>query len=185
MSAMRLALAVAALACVLAGGAGATPLNIVAIGGSNTAGWGVGAHNAYPAQLEAMLKAMGYDAHVTNAGVNFATTHGMLKRLDAAVPVGTSIVILQPGGNDTRFGGTHEQRRKNIETMVSHLRDRHIRPVVFDNATVPAGNYQWDGIHFNAKGHEIAARWMLRQVLGAGPEEAADAVQSTPSTTTQ
>jgi GDSL-like lipase/acylhydrolase family protein len=76
----------------------ATPINIVAIGASNTAGWGVGGQNAYPAQLEAMLRAKGYDAHVTNAGVSFETTAGMLRRIDSAVPRGTDIVILQPGG---------------------------------------------------------------------------------------
>ncbi len=167
--------------------AAAAPLNIVAIGGSNTAGWGVGAPKAYPALLEAMLKDRGYDAHVVNAGVSFATTNGMLQRLDAAVKPGTAIVILQPGHNDTRFGGTKEQRAKNIATIVDRMRERHIRTIVFENEAVPAANYQWDGIHFSAKGHEIAAAWMLRQILGAGPSEAAenpppptDAIQSVP-----
>jgi lysophospholipase L1-like esterase len=38
-------------------------MNIVALGASNTAGWGVASQTAYPAQLEVMLKARGYDAH--------------------------------------------------------------------------------------------------------------------------
>jgi len=60
-------------------------INIVAIGASNTAGWGVGSQNAYPTQLEVMLKAKGYNVQVANAGKSFDTTAGMLRRLDAAV----------------------------------------------------------------------------------------------------
>ena len=174
MSVTRATVLLVALLCAVLQVAAAAPLNIVAIGGSNTAGWGVGAQKAYPALLEALLKAKGYDAHVANAGVSFATTNGMLGRLDAAVTPGTTIVILQPGHNDTRFGGTKEQRAKNIETIVTRMRERHIRTIVFENETVPKENYQWDGIHFTAKGHEIAAAWMLRQIVGTGPNQAAE-----------
>jgi hypothetical protein len=37
-------------------------------GNSNTAGFGVGAQHAYPAYLEAMLRARGHDAQIWNAG---------------------------------------------------------------------------------------------------------------------
>ena len=59
---------------------------------------------AYPAQLEAILRARGVVIHVVNAGINGDTTEGMLRRLDSAVPNGTRAVILQPGGNDLRKG---------------------------------------------------------------------------------
>src|SRR5215471_7683605 len=77
----------AALVCAVAAGlpAVAAPLNIVAVGASNTAGWGVGPDNAYPAVLQTMLREHGYDAHVSNAGVSFSTTNGMLRRLDFVV----------------------------------------------------------------------------------------------------
>jgi acyl-CoA thioesterase-1 len=91
--------------------AAAAPLRIVAIGASNTQGWYVGKQGAYPAKLQALLKAKGIDAQVINAGVPFDTTAGMLKRIDSDVPTGTDIVILQPGANDRRFFGTKEQRR--------------------------------------------------------------------------
>jgi len=79
-------------------GAAGAALNIVAFGASNTSGWGVGWQQAYPARLEAMLRAKGYDAHVANAGMSFDTTGGMLRRIDSAVPTGTSIVVFNPGG---------------------------------------------------------------------------------------
>ena len=70
---------------------------VVCLGASNTAGKGVSQQEAYPAQLEAMLRARHYDGRVANAGVSGDTTWGMLNRLDAAVPDGTRVVILQPG----------------------------------------------------------------------------------------
>ena len=81
-------------------------MRIVAIGASNTHGWYVGNAGAYPAQLQALLRAKQIDAQVTNAGVPFDTTAMMLRRLDREVPDGTEIVILQPGANDRRFLGT-------------------------------------------------------------------------------
>src|SRR5829696_9240354 len=77
---------------------------IVALGASNTYGKGVARNQAYPEQLEAILRAKGANVRVVNAGINGDTTEGMLQRLDRTVPNGTSAVILQPGGNDRRKG---------------------------------------------------------------------------------
>jgi acyl-CoA thioesterase-1 len=77
---------------------------IVALGASSTAGYGVGASSAFPVLLEAMLRAKGRPISVSNAGISGDTTGGMLARLSSAVPQGTRIVILQIGGNDARKG---------------------------------------------------------------------------------
>ena len=91
--------------------AAAASINVVALGASNTYGKGVARGQDFPAQLQAMLKARGLDARVTNAGINGDTTAGMLARLSSAVPAGTQIVILQPGGNDRRRGVAAERGR--------------------------------------------------------------------------
>ena len=83
-------LAIAALMCAGVA-ANAAPLRIVAIGASNTHGWYVGNRGAYPAQLQALLRAKGIDAEVTNAGVPFDTTAMMLRRIDKDVPNGTDM----------------------------------------------------------------------------------------------
>lgn len=75
---------------------------VVALGTSNTFGKGVSRSQAYPAQLETLLRARGLGVRVINAGINGDTTGAMLARLDRVVPKGTSVVILQPGGNDRR-----------------------------------------------------------------------------------
>src|ERR1051325_6503890 len=73
---------------------------IVALGASSTAGYGVGAAAAYPAQLQAILRAKGRPMSVSAAGVSGDTTGGMLARLSSAVPAGTKIAVLQIAGND-------------------------------------------------------------------------------------
>lgn len=112
--------------------ADAQQVSIVALGASNTYGKGRGktpggveSGQAYPAQLQAMLKAKGFDARVRNAGVPGDTTGGMLARLDSAVPNGTQVVILQPGGNDARRGISAGQRSANVAEM-----QRRPRPAV-------------------------------------------------------
>jgi acyl-CoA thioesterase I len=145
----------------------ARPLAIVAIGASNTSGLGVGEQNAYPAVLERLLRQRGIDAHVTNAGVWGDVTAGMRNRLDAVVPKGTDIVVLQPGANDLRFFGTKQARTANIAAMVQHLHARGIRVIVYDPDPVPRDFYQWDGIHFNAAAHAKIAATLAAQITTA------------------
>lgn len=146
--------------------ADAAPLRIVAIGASNTHGWYVGNRGAYPAKLEALLKAKGIDAQVTNAGVPVDTTAGMLKRIDSDVPKGTDIVILQPGGNDKRFLMSKEQRAANIAAMERHLRNRSIKVIVYDD-DIPLRYYALDLIHLTGEGHAMIAAALLPRVMQA------------------
>ena len=146
--------------------ADAAPLRIVAIGASNTHGWYVGNRGAYPAKLEALLKAKGIDAQVTNAGVPVDTTAGMLKRIDSDVPKGTDIVILQPGGNDKRFLMSKEQRAANIAEMERHLRNRSIKVIVYDD-DIPLRYYALDLIHLTGEGHAMIAAALLPRVMQA------------------
>ena len=139
------------------------PVTIVAIGASNTWGWGLTGRNAYPERLEDMLRAAGHEARVVNAGVVLDTTAGMLNRLDAAVPDGTHVVILQPGGNDLRFFRSKEQRAANIDAMVQKLSARKIPAIVYDPVFTPE-DYQWDRIHLTAEAHAKIANELLPQV---------------------
>jgi acyl-CoA thioesterase I len=148
----------ALIACAQASPLQARPLNIVAIGASNTTGFGVGEQNSYPAVLQSLLRKKGIQANVINAGVNGDVTAGMLRRIDGAVPKGTDIVILQPGGNDLRFFGTKAARAANVAAMAQRMHARGIRVIIYDPDPVPADFYQWDHIHFNAAAHaKIAA----------------------------
>jgi acyl-CoA thioesterase I len=144
--------------------AAAEPLRIVAIGASNTQGAYLGKQGAYPAKLQALLKAKGIEAEVINAGVPLDTTAGMLKRIDGDVPAGTDIVILQPGGNDRRFFVTKEQRAANIAAMEHRLRDRSIKVIVYDE-DIPLRYYTFDFIHLTSEGHAMIAATLLPRIM--------------------
>jgi acyl-CoA thioesterase I len=157
------ALTLALLASCFA--AHAETLKIVAVGASNTTGFGVGSQNAYPAQLEILLRKKGINATVINAGVNGDVTSGMLSRIDSAVPAGTNIVILQPGGNDLRFFGTKERRAANVAAMTQRVRARGMRVIVYD-PEIPPDFYQWDHIHFTAAAHAKIAATLAAEIAG-------------------
>jgi acyl-CoA thioesterase I len=175
------------------------PIGIVALGDSNTAGFGVGAQYAFPAQLEAILRATGHDVRVWNAGVTGDTFERMLARLDRYVPDGIKIVILQGGYND-------QLRRSNpvwvagyIQAIVSRLRARQIEVVLcglfypdWDKVTVALAEYYgaifvdggscydsryrgFDGLHMNAYGHQVVATRLfpvIQKLLSAKEETA-------------
>ena len=103
------------------------------------------------------------------------TTAGMLARLDSAVPNGTRVVILQPGGNDfvRRRGGLSggsEARAENVEQIVSRLRSRGVQVIMLENQTlgaVPTQYHQPDGQHLTPEGYRLLASWLLPQVAPA------------------
>jgi acyl-CoA thioesterase-1 len=170
---MHLARTVVCLvALVLPGAAQAASVHIVALGASNTYGHGRGRTNggvepsqAFPAQLKAMLRGRGIDAHIANAGIPGDTTGGMLARLGSAVPAGTQIVILQPGGNDGRRG-EGASTAGNVAAIQQQLASRHIK-VIVTGMPAPPGTRDPDGQHFNAQGHAAVAASLLPKVMAA------------------
>lgn len=153
---------------VVALGAGlAVPASaqVVALGASNTAGQGVGAAKAFPAQLAALLKAAGRPMSVRNAGISGDTTGGMLARFDKVVPKGTTVVILQYGGNDARKGISESQRDANIAAILAKVRERGAKAVNADDlvrAALRSGQRQADGIHLTPEGHRAVAESLQR-----------------------
>lgn len=152
----------AILAGILLLVAPANAATVVALGASNTYGKGVQRDQAYPAQLQAILRARGYSVDVVNAGINGDTTEGMLNRLDSAVPNGTRAVVLQPGGNDRRKGRT--DRTSEIQ---SRLRARGIPVIMLGNNMFRGLPHQPDGVHLTPDGYRMLAQSLAPQVAGA------------------
>jgi len=149
------------LAIFIVTSAPAGAATIVALGASNTFGKGVARNQAYPAQLEAILRAKGANIRVVNAGINGDTTEGMLQRLGRAVPNGTSAVILQPGGNDRRKGSP--DRTSEIQ---SRLSARGIPVIMIPNSMFRGLPHQPDGQHLTPEGYHMLAEQMASQVAG-------------------
>lgn len=107
----------------------ARPIQIVALGDSLTAGFGLPDSAAFPNVLQRRLKEKGFDVVVGNAGVSGDTTAGGLARLDWSTPAGTDLVIVELGANDMLRNLPPSNARQNLDSMLSRLRDRKI-PVV-------------------------------------------------------
>ena len=148
---------------------------IVALGASNTAGKGVSIGEAFPAQLQEMLRARGLNVNVTNAGVSGDTPTGMLNRLNTSVPEGTRVVILNPGGNDLRAcrrrgGGECASREEHfavVEEIRARLRSRGIKVVMAKFGGMGAEDRQSDGRHLIPEVHREVASRLLPQVISA------------------
>jgi len=102
----------------------ADTLQIVAIGDSNTYGYGVARDRTYPAQLEAELRARGYDVTIVNAGQNGDMTAETMARLNDAIPENTDAAIVFLGRNDWRKGVPAVTIARNLDVIVANLRGR-------------------------------------------------------------
>jgi acyl-CoA thioesterase-1 len=152
--------------------ASAQTVQISAIGDSNIAGRWVSPWEAYPAKLEAALRAKGLDVHVVNHGINGDTTEGVLARLDAAAPAGTQIAIVWIGVNDRKAGVPQATIVANRQAIVARLRARGMEVLSFDydpaadmranpQFTVPNDPQR----HLNAAGYAVLVGRTLPQVV--------------------
>ncbi|HEV7603011.1 MAG TPA: GDSL-type esterase/lipase family protein [Bradyrhizobium sp.] len=140
---------------------------IVALGANSTAGYGVGAAAAYPAQLQEILRAKGRPMSVSAAGVSGDTAGGMLARLSSAVPPGTKIVVLQIAGNDAMKGMSPVTAAANRAEIRRQLHARGIRTIEADGYVMSAlrsGLRQRDGIHMTAEGHRRVAQQIAASI---------------------
>jgi acyl-CoA thioesterase-1 len=156
------------LACcvlLLSAGLAQAATIIVALGASQTYGRGVARSEAYPAQLEALLRAKGRAVRVINAGINGNTTGAMLQRL-GSVPNGTAVVILQPGGNDRRTG-REDDRAANVAAIESRLAARGIKVITLENGMFHSLPHQSDGQHLTPQGYRMLAQAIEGQVEAA------------------
>ena len=121
----RAAFMLAALAALWGMPAAAKTLQIVALGDSLTAGYGLpGKADAYPARLEARLREDGFDVDVINAGVSGDTAAGGRARLGWTLG-GTKpdIAIVALGANDALRGLPPGQMRDNLDAIITAFKE--------------------------------------------------------------
>src|SRR5260221_7322818 len=117
----------AAVALALA--VGATPAFAVPgrrvvtiLGDSITAGLGLPAAAALPAQLEAALARAGVAARVRGAGVSGDTSAAGLARVDFSVQADTAVCVVALGGNDLLQGLDPKAIGANLTAIVRRLK---------------------------------------------------------------
>jgi len=95
-----------------------SPLRIVVLGDSLTAGLGVRTDEAFPAILERRLRDAGFAVAVANAGVSGDTSAGGLRRLDWALGSGADILVVALGANDGLRGLPVDQMKRNLAEII-------------------------------------------------------------------
>lgn len=116
--------------------AGERPV-VLALGDSLTAGYGLRADKAFPAQLQAALGDHGVAAKVINGGVSGDTSAGGLARLDWMLSDKPDLVIIELGANDGLRGLDPAVTRDNLDRIIARLRETGAR-VLLAGMVAPA-----------------------------------------------
>jgi acyl-CoA thioesterase-1 len=133
-------------------------LRIVALGDSLTAGYGLAPEEAFPARLEARLKALGVDAEIVNAGVSGDTTAGGLARLDWALADAPDYVLVELGANDALRGLDPAAAKANLDKILAGIVAKGAKPILL--GMVALGNWGREyGTAFNAIYPELAQKY--------------------------
>ena len=114
-----------------------SPIKIVALGDSLTAGLGLPEKDGFVPRLQAALTAKRIAATVDNAGVSGDTAADGLARLDWSVPPGTDAVILELGANDMLRGLNPQVTRRALDAILRRLTERHIAVLVCGMRAAP------------------------------------------------
>jgi acyl-CoA thioesterase-1 len=130
-----------ALAAVLALGAGerasARTLNLVVLGDSLTAGYGLPPGKAFPDQLQAALSARGWDVKVVNAGVSGDTAEDGLARYDWSVPADADALIVEFGANDMLRGLPPERTKAALAAILDRAKAAHLPTLIAGMRAAP------------------------------------------------
>lgn len=166
----------------------ATPMEerpvILAFGDSLTAGYGTPPEENYPARLQVMLDAAGYEYRVVNGGVSGDTTAGGLRRINWSLRLKPSIVILELGANDGLRGLPLDAMRSNLDGIIQRCNEANAQVLLAAMKIPPNYGEEYttgfeQTFHRLAKKHElplipfflenVAARRELTQDDGIHP----------------
>jgi len=109
----------------------AAPIRLLAFGDSLTAGYNLPPGQSFADQLEAALKAKGYDVTVIQGGVSGDTSSGGKARLDWVLGgAKADHVIVELGANDALRGIAPEQTEANIDAILTNLDGRQVKTLL-------------------------------------------------------
>ena len=129
-------LAVLTALVLMAAGADARALTVLALGDSLTAGYGLQPSDAFPVKLEAALRAKGHDVKVINAGIAGDTALDGASRLEWALAEPVDAAIVELGANDALRGLPVPQAEQALDNALSRLAERNI-PVLLAGMRAP------------------------------------------------
>jgi acyl-CoA thioesterase I len=101
------------------------PRNILFLGDSITAGYGLDLDQAYPGIIAKKIAAKGWNFKVVNAGQSGDTTAGGLARLDWVLQNRVDVLVLELGANDGLRGLSVEAMKKNLQAIIDRTKQRN------------------------------------------------------------
>lgn len=101
----------------------AEPVDIVVLGDSLTAGYGLPAEHGFIPQMQAWLDRSGVEARLINAGVSGDTTAGGLARVDWTLTPNVDAMVVALGGNDYLRGLDPAVSRANLDAILTKAED--------------------------------------------------------------
>jgi acyl-CoA thioesterase I len=99
--------------------------NVLFLGTSLTAGYGVGAENAFPALIQQKLDSAQLPFRAVNAGLSGETSAGGLRRLEWSLQQPVEVLVLELGANDGLRGLSVQQLRANLDSIMARTRARY------------------------------------------------------------
>jgi acyl-CoA thioesterase I len=114
----------------------ATPLRLLVLGDSLSAGYGLAHPDGFEAQLQAALKANGHDVTILDGAVSGDTSAGGRARLDWALGDGADAAIVELGANDGLRGVDPKDMETNLTAVLDELASRRI-PVLLAGMFAP------------------------------------------------
>lgn len=163
----------------------AEPVEVIALGDSLTAGYGLIDQNGFVPKMRIWLEERGFDVRLVNAGVSGDTTAGGLSRVEWSLSPATEALIVALGGNDLLRGLDPSVSRANLEGILKVAQDKGL-DVLIVGMEAP-GNYGPEyKAEFDAMYPELAdaygALYFPRffeglYVVGSTPAELRDVMQ--------
>lgn len=169
---LRLLVAIPALGMLTLATARAETIRIVALGASNAYGQAVGASAAWPAKLEAMLRAKGYDVSVTVMAVTSGDANMVVSKA-GSIPAGTKVVVYDVGGGNSADRGVNTKAaRPQIEKTIRAHGAVPIwaayNQIIGSEKSNPSAWIQGDTHHhFTAASHTRVAASLMPKVAAA------------------
>lgn len=153
----------------------ADTVRVVVLGASNAAGSAVGSSAAWPAQLESMLRAKGYDVSVSVQAARGATSAQIVSQA-GSIPSGTRVVVFDVGGgNDRDQGVSAAGSAANRAQIEARIRAAGAKPVFVSYPAIvgaqSANSAAWIAgdphHHITAQSHQRVAAAILPRVVAA------------------
>jgi acyl-CoA thioesterase-1 len=151
------------------------PPVVTVLGDSITAGLGLAAKDAMPAQLQAALARQGLSVTVRAAGVSGDTSGGGLARVGFSVAADTAVCVVALGGNDLLQGVEPVLIKANLRAILQNLKARGVKVVLVGVAaptTIGADYAHAFNALYPALAREFAAPLYANILAGVGGNKA-------------